>query len=287
MATPLDAGTTAAAAGLASAAAWGAGDFTGGIAARRLHVFRVVAVSQAIGLALLLLLALLVEPRLPPSSDFAWGVAAGLAGAVGVTSLYAALASGRMGVAAPITGVLAAALPVAVASVTEGSPGALRLAGFGLAIAGILLVTRPDGGIRTPRRVLLLALVAGLGFAGFLTLIDRASDTSILWPLVAARAASTTLLAALVLARRRQDGPFAARAWPWPLLVGNSVLDAAGNAFFVLAAALGRLDVAAVLSSLYPAATVLLARIVLRERITRTQTAGLTIAMAAIVMIAW
>lgn len=276
----MDPAASSAGAGLAAAASWGAGDFAGGYAARRTPALRVALVVQAVGLVLLVVLALALREPLPPARDLAWGAAAGLSGIGGLLALYGALASGRMGIAAPVTGVVAAILPVAVGLALEGAPHPLRYVGFALALAGIALVSGERGA--TTRRALALALLAGLGFGGFLVFIAQTSGAAFLWPLVAVRVAGGALAAALLLARPRGGGT--APVW---LLLTAGLLDTGGNVFFLLASRLGRLDVAAVLSSLYPAATVLLARVVLRERLTRVQVAGAIAMLAAIVAIGW
>lgn len=268
------------AAGLASALAWGAGDFAGGLATRRQPVFVVVLLSQLLGLGLLLVLALALREALPPLGDLVWGTAAGAAGAIGVSALYAALAQGRMGIAAPITGVVAAIIPVGFAWSVLGAPSPLGMAGMALALAGIALVSGPRRE-RPPARVLLLALLSGVGFAGFLLLIGLSGASSFLWTLVAARAGSALLVATLLLARERR--PWGA---PTAWVVGASLGDTGGNAFFLLATRLGRLDVAVVLSSLYPVATVVLARVKLRERLSATQAWGSALMLAAIPLVA-
>lgn len=267
--------------GVASAATWGAGDFSGGLASRRMDVFRVVLASQALGLVLLAAFALAGQEQAPLFADLAWGAAAGLSGGIGVASLYAALATGRMGIAAPVTAVVASIVPVTVGIATQGAPGPLAFAGFSLALVGIWLVSRPTGE-KGSRRALGLAIVAGAGFGGFLVLIHQADG--ILWPLVSARGASALLMLAIVL-RRPVATTDARPARTLVLLAG--VLDTAGNLFFVLAATVGRLDAAAVLSGLYPAMTVLLARFLLQERLTLHQLAGLGVMLASIVLIAW
>jgi drug/metabolite transporter (DMT)-like permease len=170
-----------------------------------------------------------------------------------------------MAVVAPVSAVLSAALPVAWSAVTAGMPSAPKLAGFALGIAGIWLVARA-GASEGGRAGLALALVAGCGFGGFLILMHRGAEGGTFWPLAAARATSLVLALVAALVRRRPFAP----AWPAaPLVALSGALDAGGNAFFVLASQAGRLDVAAVLSSMYPASTVLLAAAVLRERVTR------------------
>jgi hypothetical protein len=258
--------------GLASALSWGAGDFSGGMAARRAPVFTVIALGQGIGLLLLLALALLWGEPLPAGADLAWGAVAGMAGAVGIAALYRALAVGRMALVAPVSGVLTAALPVLFGAVIEGLPGALTLAGFGLALVGIWLVAGA-GGTGGGRAGIELALLAGCGFGVFFILVDRAGANAIFWPLVAARCGSLALVLSIMVGQKSQSQAPSAEnssSAPGPRLsaLGSQVLapallagalDVAGNAFFVLATQAGRLDVAAILSSLYPASTVLLA----------------------------
>jgi len=267
------------AAGLACSAAWGVGDFAGGLAAKRAPVFVVVLLSQALGFVLVGALALGVGETFPPWSELAWGGAAGLAGALGVTCLYQALASGRMGIAAPITGVVAAILPVTYAWLVEGAPGWLALLGMLIAFAGIGLASGAKAERPSPR-VLTLALLSGLGFAGFLLLMGLSEQSSFLWTLTAARAASTGGLLILVLATRPGRG-----ALGWGVVVAG-LGDTFGNAFFLLATRMGRLDVAVVLSSLYPVATVLLARFVLKEKLTAAQAWGAALMLASIPLVA-
>lgn len=269
--------------GLASAASWGAGDFSGGLATRRANVLGVVVVSQAVGLGILVALAAARSEPVSPTATLAWGSAAGLAGAVGLVALYRALAIGVMGAVAPVTAVLAAALPVLFAALSEGPPSMVKLAGFGLALAGVWTIARPEGPAGRAQG-LGLALLAGLGFGGFFILIDQAREVAPFWPLVSARATSSIVTLAIALAGR-QHGWLPARGI-LPLVALAGILDVGGNAFFVLAAQAGRLDVSAVLASLYPAATVLLARVVLKERVTRTRALGITAALAAIPLIA-
>ncbi len=269
--------------GLASALSWGAGDFSGGLAAKRSPVLGVLFVGQATGLVLLAGMALLWSEPIPPRSDLAWSAASGLAGAAGLAALYRALAVGRMSVVAPVSAVVTATLPVLFGALTEGLPGVARLVGFGLALIGTALIARTRdaaGG----RGGLGLALLAGAGFGTFFVLLHRGSATATFLPLAAARLAAVSLfVAGMVVLRRRAWAPQPARL---PLALLSGVLDAGGNAFFVLAGRAGRLDVAAVLSSMYPASTVLLAAVLLGERTTRAQGVGIVAVLAAIALIA-
>lgn len=267
-------------AGLASAASWGAGDFAGGLAARRTPLFTVVLLSQSLGLALVVALALVTREPLPGAADWLWGGAAGIAGAVGITALYGALSAGSMGIAAPVSGVIAAALPVAYAWTRIGAPATVGLLGMGIALVGIVLVSAPRVKRPSPR-IVALAMLSGLGFAGFLLLFGISTGVSFFWTLSAARIASSAGLALLVLAVRPGWGR------PGWAVVVAAVGDTLGNAAYLLATRLTRLDVAVVLSALYPVMTVLLARLVLKEKLTPMQTWGAAIMLAAIPLIAW
>jgi drug/metabolite transporter (DMT)-like permease len=267
--------------GLAASASWGAGDFSGGLATKRASVISVIAFAHAVGLVILLLLAMIGRESLPPLVDLVWGGAAGLAGAFGLMAFYQALASGRMGVAAPITAVVAALLPVLVGMVNEGLPDQIHLLGFALATMSVFLVSYSSCTTWSSNG-LGLAVLGGIGFGLFLVLINQVKADVVFWPLVAARAASTTVMFLLVY-RRQLPLPTERKLW-LPMMVAGT-LDALGNAFFVLAAQAGRLDVAAILSSLYPAMTILLARMILKENLGRVQIVGIVLALVAISLI--
>jgi drug/metabolite transporter (DMT)-like permease len=266
--------------GLASAASWGAGDFAGGLASRRAPALGVVVFSQGIGIALLVALALLIGEARPAPGQLAWAALAGANGALGLLALYSALASGRMGIAAPVSGVVGAVVPVLVGAAIQGAPGPVRIAGFALALVGVWLLTAGGRGVggAAPREFV-LPVAAGVSFGLFLVLIHRAGGAGVLWPLTAARTTSVGVLAAIGGLTRTLRLP---RASVRGLTCLAGVLDTGGNAFFVLAAQAGRLDVAGVLSSLYPAATVALACLLLRERLTRRQAIGAVATLAAI-----
>lgn len=274
--------------GLASAAVWGAGDFSGGLATKRGNVYMVVTLSQLVGLVCLLALALLLEGTLPPARDLLFGALAGLAGVIGILALYTGLARGRMGVVAPMTAVLSASIPVIVGIVTEGIPPVLVLVGFGLAVTAVWLLSGGGKADGIRRDELGLALLAGLGFALFFVFIDQLSTGVIFWPLTAARVASVPLLLLFILGRRQWQGVTTARL-PHsllPIIALSGILDSGGNYFFALATQSGRLDIAAVLASLYPASTVLLARLILKETLGSRQWLGVGVALIALVLIA-
>jgi drug/metabolite transporter (DMT)-like permease len=268
--------------GLAASLCWGSGDFNGGLASRRANASSVVTVAYAVGFVLLVVLALLWKEPFPSTVDIFWGGLSGVAGALGLIAFYSALSIGRMGIAAPISAVLTAGLPVIFSAFTQGLPGPLQLGGFVLAILAIVLISRPERSKGRPKGIG-LALLAGCGFGCFFILISRTNHAETFWPLSVARLTAVLLLLIVIWIRQQSVMPGLTVAPLLVLLAG--VLDALGNVFFVLATHTGRLDVAAVLSSLYPAATVLLAALVLRERVTRIQAIGILLALLAVPLI--
>jgi drug/metabolite transporter (DMT)-like permease len=268
--------------GLVSATSWGAGDFCGGVAAKRSPLLGVLVLAYAVGAVAMAAAALLRGEPAPGGAALGWAVAAALAGTVGLAALYRGLAVGRMAVVAPVSAVLSAAIPVAWGALAQGPPPPSKVAGIALALVGIWLVARA-GGRGADREGLLLALVAGCGFGGFLLLMSIGAQGGTFWLLATARVTSLALVLAAALARRRAWIPARGAV---PLVALSGLLDAGGNAFFVLASQVGRLDVAAVLSSMYPASTMLLAAALLRERVTRPQAAGVAALLVAIVLIA-
>jgi drug/metabolite transporter (DMT)-like permease len=274
--------TAAAFFGLASAVSWGTGDFAGGVATKRASAYIVVLLSQMVGLLLLTLLAFLMGEPFPHPRDMIMGTVGGLAGLVGLLALYQGLSRGRMGVVAPIAAIVTTLPPLFVSFWLEGWPGLRPLMGFVLAGVAVWLISRSQGTDRVARQDLVLAGVAGLGFGGFYIFLDQVSAGVVLWPLVGARLASVILLALVVVIMRPRRRP-ALRHLPIMALAGLG--DTGGNAFFLLATQAGRLDVAAVLSSLYPATTVLLAWLVLHERLQGSQWLGVAAALVAVVLI--
>jgi drug/metabolite transporter (DMT)-like permease len=267
---------------LATAAVWGGGDFAGGIATKRANVFRVVAGAHACGLLLMLLLVWITGEAFPPRSTLLWGAVAGITGAVGVAALYRALAIGRMGIVAPVAAVVTGVLPVLVGIYTEGMPDPVQLAGFVLALVSIWLIARPDGEIDT-HRGLGLAVLAGVMFGLFFIAGKQAGHHGVFWPLVAARTVSTLLMLLIVAFSAGDRRPLRPALVP---IVFSGILDTSANALFIAATQRGRLDVTSVLSSLYPASTVILARIFLKERMSATQNAGIIGALVSVALIA-
>ena len=271
---------------LAAAAAYGAADFLGGIASKRHHVFAVVVTSQLWG-ALLLAVALpFALGGGPTAGALVWGAAAGAAGGAGVTLLYRGLAIGRMSVVAPITGVVAAVLPVLFGLFIGERPTTLALIGVLVALVAVVLVSSaPEHGeVAAARRAgLPEAFGAGVAFGAFFILLSRAGADTGLWPLVGTRIGSLVLVTTIALASRRplRPGPGDAR-----VIAGSGVLDVAANLLYLAASRAGLLSLVAVITSMYPAGTILLARVVLGERLHPRQLVGLAAAVAGITLIA-
>ncbi|MBA2274625.1 MAG: EamA family transporter [Actinobacteria bacterium] len=279
--------------GLAAAMIYGAADFVGGLVSRRTNVLAVVLLSQLWGTAPLLLAVPFFGTALA-GEDLAWGSAAGLAGAAGIVFLYRGLSIGRMTVVAPTTAVEAATFPVIFGLAGGERPSAVALTGVALALAAVALVSSSPrgapGGIagqagpggRLPPG-LLEALAAGLAFGFFFISLERTSPESGLLPLVVARATAMVSvgLAALLTRRSLRPSPGTSSS-----IATAGGLDVLANILYLLASRQGLLSLVAVLTSLYPASTVLLARVVLRERLWRVQAAGLILAAVGVALIA-
>jgi len=267
--------------GLTSALVWGAGDFLGGLSSRRSSVLGALLVNEITGLGILILCALFFQEPFPSNVQIGWSAAAGLVGTLGLGALYLGLATARASIVAPVSAVIGALLPAIYGALTIGLPDTTTQIGFGFAIVAIVLVSYSNQGVGE-MRALGLAILAGIGFGLFFIFIHQAKDGGTFFPLVFSRGAATPLVLALLLWRR---APLPSRP-VLPLAMLSGIFDAGGNIFFLLSSTLGRLDVATILSSLYPASTVILSRIILHEKISRLQQLGVVLALAAIVLIA-
>jgi drug/metabolite transporter (DMT)-like permease len=242
----------------------------------------VLLLSQGVGLIGMLLVALVIGGH-PDAADLGYGALAGLAGAAGVAMLYRGLASGAMSLVAPITGVVAVVVPIAVGVGSGERPAALQYGGIVAAVLAVALLS--GGGSRTARLgrgTLLLAVGAGIGFGLFYVAIAKTSTGAELWPLVTARGASVAGLLAVVGAKRQRPGFGTAN----PLvIIGAGAFDVSANALYLLSVHGGLLAIVAVLVSLYPVATVLCSMVVLGERLRPPQVAGVGAALVAVVLI--
>lgn len=266
---------------LTAVCTWGISDFIGGFAVRRANAFLMTMVTHAAGLALIVSLSFASGSALPSLHAILWAVVGGFSGGAALAVFYRALSSGSMGLAATVGAVLGAAVPAVFGIVTQGWPGNARLAGFLLAGLGIWLISRTEG--KTRPEGLGMAALAGIGFAGFFLCMKQAGDGSALWLATYSRAASL-LLTALVVVLGRNFGPLPRQSAVLATVAG--CLDVSGTALFVRACQTGRLDVAVVLSSLYPVITVVLAKLILKEHFTRWKIVGLVAGLAAVPLIA-
>ena len=269
--------------GLASALFWGAGDFAGGLVSRRANAVRASLYVQAGGLIPVLAIALFTRQLNMPLVDWLWCSAAGVIGSLGFLALYRALADGQMSTAAPIAAVTSAGLPAIVGVVRDGVPSASIVAGFIFALAAIWLISQNGAGaIKLRLKDLLLPFLAGLGFGIYFIFVDLGGQSSIFAPLVAVRGAGGLTL--MILAAFSKELHLPSRSM-LPLVLLNISVDVLGSVFFILAVQSGRMDIAAVLGSLYSGVTVLLAWLVLREKISNIQRIGVAIALLAIILI--
>jgi drug/metabolite transporter (DMT)-like permease len=266
---------------LAAVGAWGTSDFLGGYASRRANAFALTTIAHGSGMVLMAAIALAIHAPFPSAHAVKWSLVAGATGGMALAIFYRALASGKMGLTAPVSAVLGAGIPTAFAIFTEGMPGNLRLLGFALAAAGIWLISRSSDGVRSEG--LGMAVLAGVGFAAFFMAAKQAGDGSPIWIAVCSRAASFPMTGLIVLKIRAFE-----RIERRPLLMGviAGILDISGTVLFVRATQLGRLDTAVVLTSLYPVITVLYARIFLKEKLTGWKTVGMVASLVAVPLIA-
>ena len=268
--------------GILSAGTWGAADFIGGLASKRTSPYRVLFLAEIAGLIPFSALALLTREPIPSTLDLLWGAGSSLVGLTGLTILYRALADGQMTIAAPVSALFAALIPVIFGFFTLGAPSLTTFIGFGLAFLAVWLISQTDSANwRVSFADLRLPLLAGLFFGLYFIVIHRATLNAFFWPLVVARFAGFAAFGLYALLTRQPAMP-PRDVWGFCLI--NGVIDIGGNAFYILSAQTGRIDVAAVLGALYPASTVLLASIFLKEKITPVQTFGVFLAFAAIVL---
>jgi len=267
---------------LTAVGVWGASDFLGGVGARRANAFLFTAIVHLSGLVLMGTLALITHAPFPGNASLVWSLIAGSVGGTALALFYRSLASGNMGLVAPVAAVVGAAIPTIVTAFTEGFPGYRHTLGFVVAGIGVWLISRAEGDSVRPEG-LGMAVLAGIGFAGFYLCIHQAGDASALWASACSRVGSLLVTGVIVLFGRYL------RTVAAPVLAIAMVagfLDIIGSAVFIRAAQIGRLDDAVVLSSLYPAVTVVLARIFLHEHFSRARTIGMVAALAAVPMIA-
>lgn len=279
--------------GLGAGAVWGCADFAGGFVTRRTFPALVVSIAHGLSLIAILAVLLFAGTPLPSAQSILYGLISGAAGGIGLILFYEGLAIGAMGLTSALAGVLTAIIPVVYSYFQQGRPTPEQLAGFIIAIAAIWMIAYTPGGKPHPRG-LGLAVGAGIGFGLLLIFLEKAGTQSVGWALAFSRVASASIAvtaSAVILIRRRGRVTHQPSHSVWrrivPLAALAGALDTSGNLLYTLSAVHGQLNIAAVLSSLYPGFTILLAAWLLRERTTRTQTLGMALALIAVALISF
>lgn len=269
--------------GLGSAVAWGAADFSGGFASRKGNLMGVLMLSQFIGGILLALLAYGVSDPIPDATAITFGCLAGIFGGLGMIAFYRGLVVGRMGIVSPLSAVITAFLPICYSIVFEGLPPVNQLMGFFFVMVAVRLLSgSKESGLKMTKEEFFLSLCTGIGFGLFFVCVNEAKHAAVFWPLAIARLSTVCLLLCLIIQGKKNPKPVRGQ---WHFILITSLLDAVGNALFGMAIQQGRLDVATVLASLYPVATVGLANMFLKERLDRQQWIGVGFAFMALILI--
>lgn len=266
--------------GLIAATTWGAGDYFGGVATKKDSPFIVVLFAHFISLIILIIAVLLLREPLPSFRGLLWGGLAGLFGGGGLILLYSALASGKMAIAAPISALVAAAIPLGITCIFKAIPGPYELFGALLALIAIWILS--GGGSQSIYwNDIQLPLLAGVAFGFFFIFLNQSANKSVLFPLIAVRIVSISALTIYALFNRNLSLPVRQNYFH---VFMSGVLDTIGNGAFALSAQVGQVEYASIVSSLYPGATVVLAWILLHEKINRKQLFGVSLAVVAIMM---
>jgi drug/metabolite transporter (DMT)-like permease len=265
-----------------AAATWGTGDFMGGLSARKNSPYQVVALVSISGLVILVGAMLIRGEPWPTPQDTLWAVAASLSGTIGIAALYRGLATSQAALVAPTASVVGVSIPVLVSTITMGPPSLGKWVGMATGLLGIWLVSsNAPSGVSENKSALLLAVLAGLGFGGFFTMIAQVEHGTLFAPLVVSKL--TSLVFALIILRLQHTSLPPLRANGLALAAG--LFDASGNVFYLLATQLTRLEFAAVLASMGPAVTVFLASLVTKQRVLPIQKLGVAICLVAITLI--
>ncbi len=276
---------------LAAAVLWGVGDFSGSMGVKTAGggvgaALRVVVLSHVTSFLVLLAIAFSLGDPFPHGRLLAWGLTAGVFGGLSLSAFYIALSRGAMGASAAISGLLAAAIPAVVSGLTEGTPGLRRLIGFLVAGLAIWLIAAGDSE-REQASTMWLAIGAGAGFGLYFVALRYAGASGLIWPMATARMGSITTCALilLMLLARGKGGSVSVTPRVMGWVLGTAFFDTSGNLLFLAATRAGRLDVAAVLASLYPASTILLAGWMLKEKLARRQSIGMGVGIVAVILI--
>ena len=269
--------------GLVSAASWGSGDFSGGFATKSSSVAGVLLIGYMVSVVFLTICALWLGSSLPNIYAIFAGAMAGVTGLIGLAALYKGLASGQMGIVASLAAVTTATLPVLFGMILEGLPSSLQIMGFLAAFAAIWLLSVAENSQRIQVRQIRLPITAGIFLGLSLIFIHQAAEQTVLWSLVITRITGIAILLIVLFLLRKGTLPPKRN---YPIVCLSGIFDTGGYTFYALAANTGRLDTAAVLASMYPATTVILAWLLLKERLSGRQWGGVIAALTAIILIA-
>ncbi len=270
--------------GIATSLSWGGGDFAGGLSSRKIGANRAGLFANFFGLLILAVVSSVYRESLPSMNVFINSFLGGALGSFGILILYYSFSTGQMSIAAPVSALFAALLPVIVGTITEGLPTAIQFIAFAIAFAAVWLISQGEGGFHIRKLSdLRLPTLSGVGFGCYFIFIHYAASdpNSLLWPMVIARMAGTLMFFLIVLVRRER---FGVPRNAWGVVLASAMLDLAGNFFYILASKIGRLDITATLAALYPGSTVILAWLILKEKVSRPQVIGIVFALAAILL---
>jgi drug/metabolite transporter (DMT)-like permease len=272
---------------------WGISDFSGGVATKKISVYAVLFLSQIIGTIALLVIIFFSGEHFS-SSDLGWAILGGIFGAIGLLALYRGLAVGIMSIVAPMSALISTCIPVVFSLITEGYPSNIQIFGFILAILSIVLVSISlndnQNSVFTINTTtnLLYGLLAGFGFGMFFIMVDQFESGAVFWPLTILRFSSITFVLFVIVLMKPQVQITQQRMLiinNWKIIIIAGMGDTFGNVFFTLASQNGRLDIAAIISSLFPLVTIFLAWFIYREKILSHQKFGIAGALFAVVLL--
>lgn len=271
--------------GLFAALSWGTGDFAGGVVSRRVGPYRAVFMTEFMSFSLILLTLPFSKEVFPTLNTILWSMGAGIFSTIGLLSLYQAMQHGRISIAAPISAVLAAVVPVVVGIALDGLPKTSVLFAFLLAFIAVILISNekePADSALVSKKLIGFAMLSGATFGMYFVMMNRAGQDAVIAPLLISRFAAILVTGSYLLFGRKS---FHIESGNWLPLFLSTLFDTGGNAFYILAGQNGRLDITAVLSSLYPGMTVLLAWLILKEKLQLSQWVGILLALVAIALI--
>lgn len=271
--------------GLGAAFSWGTADFAGGIASRKVGPYRAVFVSETLSFLLVLLILPFTAEAFPAVHTILWSIGAGIFSTIGLLALFIAMQHGRISIAAPISAVLAAIVPVVVGIFIDGFPRGMLIFAFVLALVAVILISNEKettDSAPISKKLIAFALLSGTSFGVYFVMMNRAGQNAIIAPMLIGRFAALLVTGSYLLFGRKF---FHIEAGNWFPLFLSAFFGIGGNAFYILAGQSGRLDITAVLSSLYPGMTVILAWLVLKEKLQFSQWVGILLALVAIILI--